>query len=208
MEWPFERLRQYKDTHGDKMVPKPYQEDLQLGRWANQQRQKRKRGKVPQHRIEKLNSLGFNWEPVNSGVATDAEWQENFDVLKAFRKQHGHTCVPASVDVNLHRWVVQQRMVYHGKQETREYKHHLAKLKSIDFDFAPFGAAWMKAFERLKIYKSEKGNCLVPCEYAPDPLFGGWVNRHRYLFRKGKLSKERKRKLDSLGFRMGGRTFS
>ena len=38
-----------------------------------------------------------------------------------------------------------------------------------------FDAKWNVMFERLKEYKEEYGDCLVPTRYEKDPKLGQWV---------------------------------
>ena len=56
-------------------------------------------------------------------------------------------------------------------------------------------------FERLKEYKEEYGDCLVPKRYADDPKLGLWVSRQRRISTlDDKTKKERRDKLNSIGF--------
>ena len=56
-------------------------------------------------------------------------------------------------------------------------------------------------FERLKEYKEEHGDCLVPQKYAEDPKLGQWVAAQRALSTVDEKTKqERRDKLNSIGF--------
>ncbi|GAH22242.1 unnamed protein product, partial [marine sediment metagenome] len=55
-------------------------------------------------------------------------------------------------------------------------------------------------FAELKTYEAQNGDCNVPkgsSEYRP---LGTWVNSQRALYKKGKLSRERTRLLEGVGF--------
>jgi hypothetical protein len=71
---------------------------------------------------------------------------------------------------------------------------------------------WNEKFEELKRFCKKSGHCNVPCAYKPNPKLGHWCRRQRTQYKKGKLSVDRKDKLDSVGFtwfvlayRQGGR---
>ena len=55
-------------------------------------------------------------------------------------------------------------------------------------------------FEKLKDYKREHGDCLVPKQYNKDKALGLWVTRQRTERKANRLEAERKAKLDSIGF--------
>ena len=55
-------------------------------------------------------------------------------------------------------------------------------------------------FEKLKAYKREHGDCLVPKEYDEDKSLGLWVRMQRMQRKANRLTAERKAKLDSIGF--------
>jgi hypothetical protein len=64
---------------------------------------------ITEERIQKLNEIGFEWS------VTAVDWDERFEQLKAFQKEHGHfRRVPGVKDKDsrtyqLASWVVQQR---------------------------------------------------------------------------------------------------
>ena len=58
---------------------------------------------------------------------------------------------------------------------------------------------WDDLFHRLQVYKRKYGNCKVPRDYEEDPQLGMWVHAQRRMFRTGKLRRDRKDRLESLG---------
>lgn len=190
----FDKLLEYKRLHGDTNVPQRYQEIPKLGPWVNQQRQKRKRGKVPDHRINKLDSIGFIWDPVKSGARYDPIWNAHYDELVTYYKSHGHCRVTKSDDKVLNGWVIEQRVQFHRGTLKNERKE---KLDSLDFQWEVFDDLFASHLEKLKQYKEKHGDCLVPAE---DEELGSWVVRLRSLAEKGKLAEDRRMKLDELGF--------
>ena len=77
----FERLQEYKEEHGDCLVPHRYKEDRQLGEWVTEQRKRGSLdGPMNQERRDKLNSIGFVWRvrsPRHS-PALDERWNAMF----------------------------------------------------------------------------------------------------------------------------------
>jgi hypothetical protein len=99
-----ERLVQYKREHGHCLVPLRYMQDLQLGRWVTDLRDRRDTLSADQRAA--LEALGFIW------VALDTQWQAKFEELERFQKQHGHCSVTNRHEAEfpgLHTWVRTQR---------------------------------------------------------------------------------------------------
>ena len=55
---------------------------------------------------------------------------------------------------------------------------------------------WEEKYQMLKKY-IEEHNGKIPT--ASEPIIGKWLNKQRTVYKKGKLSEERKQKLDALG---------
>jgi superfamily II DNA or RNA helicase len=93
----FQKLRGHTNvpaTHGDK----------QLKNWVQVQRVFFKKKQITSDRIERLNAIGFQWDPFSSA------WDKNFAKLLAFKELHGHTNVPSTyADKQLKNWVILQR---------------------------------------------------------------------------------------------------
>ena len=113
----FAQLKAFKARHGHTNVPLG---SSPLGLWVGNQRSRRSRPNP--ERCAMLNSIDFCWN------AHDAQWDEMFSQLKAFKVEHGHTNVPR--DTPLGRWVKNQRI-----RCTDEERRAL--LDSIGFDWNP-----------------------------------------------------------------------
>ena len=59
---------------------------------------------------------------------------------------------------------------------------------------------WEKRFLELSKYQQENGHCNVPQRYPINPKLGKWVITQRRLRKEGKLSEERRERLDDIGF--------
>ncbi|CAE8652814.1 unnamed protein product, partial [Polarella glacialis] len=207
----FEHLKAYKQEYGHTRVNKLYVADggFKLGRWVNHQRRARKgQGgrKMDAEQIEQLDSLGFVWD------LRAASWEENFELLKAYKQEHGHTRVPhcyVSADgVKLGHWVNTQRRGRKGQGSFKIDAEQIEQLDSLEFVWGVSAASREENFELLKAYKQEHGHTRVPhCYVSADGVkLGHWVNTQR-MSRKGqggfKIDAEQIEQLDSLEFVWG-----
>eukprot|EP00531_Pseudo-nitzschia_arenysensis_P010816 CAMPEP_0116134982 /NCGR_PEP_ID=MMETSP0329-20121206/10950_1 /TAXON_ID=697910 /ORGANISM="Pseudo-nitzschia arenysensis, Strain B593" /LENGTH=434 /DNA_ID=CAMNT_0003629757 /DNA_START=30 /DNA_END=1334 /DNA_ORIENTATION=+ len=114
----FNRLVKYKETHGDANVPLRYPKDPQLGAWVNYQRTTRRQGKLSLGKIDKLNSLEFEWNPMKHA----ATWEQMFWRLLAYKNCHGDTKVPFryKADPQLGYWVSNQRAFYRKRKLSKD----------------------------------------------------------------------------------------
>jgi len=192
----FQRLQRYKEQHGDCLIPQRCKQDPKLGAWLNQQRQKFKRKALRADREKKLTSIGLEWSPVENGAATDSKWNKSFRKLQGFEKENGHCRVPVRyhLDPPLACWVQTQRTEF---SRGNLHEHRKGRLDAIGFDYNPFENEWNAMFQKLKVFKQNHGNCLVPSGH---PDLGAWVSLQRVAYHKNALYLNRKGKLESIGF--------
>jgi len=62
------------------------------------------------------------------------------------------------------------------------------------------GHYWDEMFGCMAAYKSQFGDCQVPNVWPTNPSLGLWVANQRQAYRKGKLSIDRIRRLEGIGF--------
>jgi len=192
-ELSFSNLLSFKEKTGHCRVPARYEADPELGRWVSGQRQHYSKGKLPTERIERLESLGFEWDP------SDADWEFNFSKLNLFKTQFGHCSVPRRYKAysRLARWVEVQRRQYSTGKLSPE---RISKLKALGFEFKPNGNKWDLCFFKLTAFKSQYGHCRVPRQYEAEPQLGKWVSHQRGFFSRGNLPADHVAKLEALGF--------
>jgi hypothetical protein len=113
-------LLEYRKQNGHCNVPFDFKEKPFLSQWVKRQRHQYKckfNGKhshLTSERIGLLEMVGFIWD------SHAAAWEENFEVLKEFKKKHNHSHVPIALN-QLSTWVKRQR---------RQYKRFISKLPS------------------------------------------------------------------------------
>lgn len=195
-ELMFQRLRDYRDIHGDCRVPQKWSKDPQLALWVQVQRRMYHQGKLRKDREEKLNSLNFIWS-IQS--LFDSQWNEYFEELKAFCQKHGHCRVTGKHD-KLAAWVERQRT---AKTKNQLPARRVKLLDSINFIWG-FDEIkkkeWEKKYKELYAFQQKHGHGFVPVNYKQDKSLGTWVATQRKLEATGKLESEKKKKLEELGF--------
>jgi superfamily II DNA or RNA helicase len=173
---------------------------LELKRWMLTQRQLKKRGELEPEREQKLNSIGFEWQPYSQ------QWQEMFDALRKFHAEHSHCRVPSKWPQNskLASWVATQRA---RKAEGKLSVDRIAKLNTLGFSWRvnagaglPSHEAWETMFDQLKQFHAKHGHARVPQKYPDNRKLAWWVSTQRRNCRNNKLEAEQIARLDGLAF--------
>ena len=82
----YDQLVRYNDREGHCRVPiRHYEGEFHLGRWVDGQRDRRS---MPKDRRQKLDAVGFIWNPHQAG------WENGFRLLQQYEKREGDCCVP------------------------------------------------------------------------------------------------------------------
>lgn len=194
-ETMFQALLQYKQEHGDCLVPQRWKESRSLAEWVSSQRMAYNREQLAPDRVRRLDDIGFEWDPVGT------RWEEMFQRLVEFKKEHGHTNVPQRSPkyAELATWVRNQRA---AKTQNRPIIAERGKrLDEIGFVWRLVERnAWERMLDRLIEFKKLHGHCNVPQKGTGDKRLGKWVNTQRTHYKRGKLKLERKEQLEQIGF--------
>jgi hypothetical protein len=194
-EFWFGLLERYVADYGNSRVPQDFKSDdeFQLGAWVNSQRIRHKGGKLERDRFERLRRLdGWVWN------ASEAKWDEGFHHLEEFAKERGHVQVPIGHEVEgfkLRTWYRNQRAKF--DKLSAERQHRLGSLPGWH-DYS-HDVRWEKAFQLLLNYVEEHGNAKVDrsCVIDGYPL-GTWAMTQRLEFKRGRLDKDRTKRLAAL----------
>lgn len=194
-ETMFQALLEYKQAHGGCLVPQRLTENRKLAEWVSEQRMAHNRERLAPERVRRLDEAGFEWDPVGT------RWEEMFQQLVEFKKEHGHTNVPqrSGKYAELGTWVRNQRAakLYNRPIITGRGK----RLDEIGFVWRLVARdAWERMLERLVEFKKIHGHCKVPQKCDQDKRLGKWVNTQRTRFKRGKLEPDRIHQLDEVGF--------
>jgi len=202
-------LHEYKEEHGDCLVPSQYKANPSLAFWVSRQRHQYQKWQVDPssstltaQRIQQLQNAGFCWkvERGQSSPRQEETWGRYYEQLQLFKQQHGHCLVTKSHDKDLSKWAAQQRRLY---KEGRMIDHRLSRLEQLDFEWDANEAQWQKQLQKLQEYQQEHGDCLVPRRQGS---LGNWVHAQRAQYRKlqrgeaSSLTKSRQQQLEAAGF--------
>jgi hypothetical protein len=191
-EEKFAELQAYKKAQGNCNVPQDWSENPQLAEWVTNQRQFKKKGKLSEDRIQRLDEIGLVWDTL------DASWEKMFAALVIYKDINGHCNVPhlCSKNPKLGKWVHKQRQKRRNSQLSEE---RICRLDQIGFLWDILDAWWEEKFAELLAYKEINGHCNVP-RHCKNQGLGGWVTTQRTVRKTGLLSEERIQRLNQIGF--------
>jgi superfamily II DNA or RNA helicase len=189
----FEELNNYKRRFGDCLVPLRYttHSGMNLGLWL--QNQRRQKESLTSDRLENLEQIGVDWDPLNS------RWELGFSELVSYKIKNGNTDVPTneitSSGFNLGRWVSDQR--YRRDSLTID---RLDKLNKEGFIWDQSSASWKRKINELRIFKETNGHLAVETRFISSTGFrlGEWVRNQRG--QKDTMSPSRLKELEDIGF--------
>ena len=104
----FAELNEFKALHGHCRVPQNYPPNPKLKTWVTIQRREYLERKMDSARTQKLEAIGFDWDPLSK------DWETRFSELVDYKAKHAHCSVPARDPANptLGRWLANQRAIY------------------------------------------------------------------------------------------------
>jgi len=192
----FAALLNYKQTHDDCSVPNEWEENPDLGQWGQRQRNVYKKDKLSPERIKRLEDIGFVWDRL------DSTWEEMFVTLAAYKQGQGDCNVPAEWKENpkLGQWCNVQRRTYRKNKLSAE---RIQRLEKLGFVWERLENSWEDRFAALVYYNQTHGDCNVPNKWKDDPSLGQWCQTQRRVYKNNKLSPERIKRLEEIGFEWG-----
>jgi superfamily II DNA or RNA helicase len=197
----FYELLEFFKIHGHYDVPQRWKPNAELAGWVAAQRAAYRQHKLPEELVQRLNTLGFRWEPFAG------RWDDMYEALRQFHSQQGHTRVPQQWPHNrsLAHWVAVQRR---GKKLGRISEDRIGKLELLGFEWNPLPSggrglrpqAWETMFTQLKQFHAENGHTNIPQQFKGNRKLGWWITTQRRNRRENKLSAEQIARLESVGF--------
>lgn len=197
-EWDelFLELVEYKNAHGDCLVPQRWKHSPRLADWVSRLRVANNHGELAPDAFEALSEIGFEWDPIG------ARWEEKFDQLLKFKELHGHTNVSQTTPEyqELANWVKNQRRA--KLKNSASFGERSKRLEAIGFEWRlKTPNIWEVMFGKLLEFREIHGHCNVPQKWAEDKKLGRWVNTQRIHYRRGDIpDPERIRRLEAIGF--------
>ncbi len=187
-------LTAFTERHGHCNVPRTWPEDPRLSWWVIGLRRKKREGKLHRQQIAQLDRLGFVWEP-----ARKRSWSEKYAALVEYKRVHGDCNVPCDWSGNprLGTWISIQRL---ARKENRLEQGRIEQLDRLGFVWNCHECQWESNYSALVKFWKKFGHCRVSKLSKSHAVLGNWVSTLRVRKRQGKLSAERIRRLDLLGF--------
>lgn len=181
----FKQLVQYKAEHNTTTVSRRTEGLLQLANWVMEVRRQYHAGKLAKHKIEKLNSIDFDWkgEQRLDYLPPDQKWQKNYTKLQKYFQENGNSDVPARYekDKSLATWVVGQRVKYDNGKLSEE---QIELLEALKINWDPKNV-YPQLIQGLLEYKAKHGDMKVPQGSKVYPQLARQVFRLRRIKRHG-----------------------
>ena len=166
---------------------------MHLGHWVSLRRNNK--DKLTADQLERLDKLGFNWDPLNEA------WQDNMDALDAFYTREGHYNVLVDHIENglkLGNFVRSLRQGTSVRKPTADEKN---RLTATGFSWLPSHRnGWISKYELLKIYYDAKGHTDLNTSNCNDIALINWATFQRTKRKKGKLNAGQIEKLNAINF--------
>ncbi len=187
-------LTAFAERHGHCNVPHTWPEDPRLSWYVKNLRSKRRKGKLDRRQIAQLNRLGIVWER-----ALKPSWSEMYAALAEYKRVHGDCYVPYDWPDNprLAAWISWQR---HARRASRLEQGQIEQLDKLGFVWDHLEYRWESKYSALVKFRKEYGHCRVSTLSETHAALGNWVHIQRLRKKQGRLSAERIRRLDMLGF--------
>ena len=200
----YENLLEFRKKYPDRWPEqrKEFPKGNKLGNWFSHQRKYFKKSQLSEERIELLNKISFTWE-------RDDTWMPQYETLLEFRKKYPDRW-PAEKEEfpkgnNLGYWCSNQRR---GFKRDLLSKERLELLSKIGFRFSTktiMTKPWLSQYETLLEFRKKYPDHWPAQkeEFPKGNNLGNWCNSQQHRFRKNKLSQERIRLLNKIGFTWG-----
>ena len=170
-------------------------EGVSLAHWVMRQRQSFFAGNLEDYKRDLLEQISnWEWNPI------DSKWEKDFLKLQKYKVEtDGSNPLPKEVHngFRVGSWVVQQRVKYRNDMLTEEQIRRLEDLENWTWD--PGDLEWTNKFNATVKYAQREGRLKVGTSYREDGLLiGKWIAHQRGCHKKGILSKERQRLMESI----------
>ena len=186
-------LVRFKNQYGHCNVSAKFNDNKTLANWVGTMRQSYKKGMLARDRIQQLEELGFNWDPL------DVVWNQRITELLAFKKQNGHCNVPSGSCDNprLASWVGAVRYSYKNGKLTQD---KIQQLEKLGFIWNSYDARWNQRVTELLEFKKKHGYYNVSAKFNDNKTLANWVGIVRQSYKRGILSLDKIQQLEKLGF--------
>jgi len=202
----FQKTLLYKERTGNANAQASCktEEGYPLGTWQSSQRYKYKKGKLSPEKIKRLEEIGFKWKI--QAEQYEEQFEKGFQETLKYKNSTGNPNAPRK-----YKTVEGYQLGTWQSSQTKTYKkgnlspNQIRRLEEIGFTWERFEEQFEKGFQETLRYKSSTGNPNAPGFYKTPEGFklGNWQNNQRASYKKGRLSPERIKSLEEIGFKWG-----
>lgn len=181
----FKQLKRFYEKNNHTNISARYKKNKSLGTWVVRQRVIK--NSLSEDQIEALDSINFVWNP------RESSWDKNFNKLKEFKNNHGHTNVPVNYEEDLifGRWVQKQRRIKNSLSENK-----LELLNSLGFIWDGNEYVWYNNFETLNSFILEHKR--MP-NYKENLKLYNWMNQQKIKYNNLRLDEQKYKLLQNIG---------
>ena len=197
----FQMLVKFKMKHGNFPVFKkdnPEKDGPELRLWCSQQRSLYKKNKLPAHKKQLLDAIGFRWGP------RDDDWMKMYNELITYTIRHKMD--PATMmDKQLRKWIAMQRFWY-TRNRLRPDRVDLLNKIGFVWDVSNTKGcrkddSWMNHYRLLLDYAIEhKGQTRITKPEKRYKKLEFWCWKQRSLYAKNSLARYRMDLLNRIRF--------
>ena len=196
----FQETLLYKERTGNPNAPKNYKtaEEYLLGSWQSHQRNNYRNRNLSSERIERLNKIGFTW------IFLDEQFEKGFQETLLYKESTGNPNAPLKCRTDAGYWLGMWQ--HHRRDNYKKGKlcqYRIKSLEDIGFTWDILEEKFEKGFQETLLYKERTGNPNAPrsCKTAEGYRLGSWQQHQRENYGKGKLSPDRIKQLEDIGFK-------
>ena len=208
-------LSAYEQREGHTVVPiRHIENNFPLGQWVRAMRRKHNGGRLSPTLCQLFEKIPhWFWEEEFKRKQVPSPhwpWNEFLSHLKTYKEEKGDLHVPVSYinknGVHLGTIVARVRRSFKDGQLTKEEIRDLENMAGWTWQspvlatYIRTDALWDEIYQLLCEFTQKEGHSLVPTKYITSggKRLGYWIIGQRRDYRKGKLSAERIKKLESL----------
>ena len=177
-------------------LPPQHSKKHELGVWVHRQREKHKRGKLSQDKIQTIERIPkWEWNPVSE------RWNTSYEkVLKFVKKNRKFPAVSSKnsqEERSLGQWISNQRREYKNNPNPQRFN----KLEQIPgWSWNPTSDLWNNTYKKISTFV--KKNDKFPPSRSN---LGTWVSTQRQKYRRSKLSQKQIKQMEQMpGWKWNG----